>query len=698
MKEFADLQKRPEKERPEKAPDLLLRKLLTPDRFFPKPKKKVAGYGPGGYGKTALGLRKFSVYELATGVRPETLIEQAAASSGSEELTGQRDTRTAQVSQDDVKQSQSTDVGFQQSEELSPTPLQPEPIQVASAALTPGMLAQPQSGSLLPAAHNAPEPVQLNAVAAPVLMAQTIPFPTEGFPLLRGVPLPKIPAVPPWVIPWVTPGISPFELLPGAGSKELEWERQNRARQRFGTPQPTAPSIPSPQPSKPGVSVPVAPVQQELKPQSQPLQNFEQQQAWEQQQRQWKQEQQQREQEFQAQQAEFKAQQVAQKDLWAKQEKLDHLSAGLMLNEEHVKTFEAQLTPSQKGALTKEVNERYKELTGLAQQADNSLMPYEVAELQQKIRQQVLYERFVPVREIYHFGNQFLNGYTPQKMKAVRGYFDQVFEGQYSKSIPADKRAAILKSADTKYTEETGKMPNREDALWKTLRNVEASEKFPDLWDQFRTDLSSADNGVMATVVGSKDPNLGSNALNRPDQTPPLNIPDHTGHRPEQVDTESKGFDLDSAPKVPNDTAHRDKEEPYVTNVFAAKEGEIPGVDIPFRKVNPKYPAILEVAEEVRALQERVRKDRNYDCSEIAEDLLKAAKGKGRIIEVLPPQGETLTLYELGVKDPGFTYHQVYTDGRYVYDPRVSSDPIPKGDWEIMIRSLNSEAKLDYLK
>jgi hypothetical protein len=109
----------------------------------------------------------------------------------------------------------------------------------------------------------------------------------------------------------------------------------------------------------------------------------------------------------------------------------------------------------------------------------------------------------VPVREIYHFGNQFLNGYSPQKMKAVRGYFDQVFEGKYSKSIPADKQAEILKSADAKYTEETGKKANREDLLWKTLRNVEASEKYPDLWNQFRDDLSKTqdDNDVKRTIV-----------------------------------------------------------------------------------------------------------------------------------------------------------------------------------------------------
>jgi hypothetical protein len=135
-----------------------------------------------------------------------------------------------------------------------------------------------------------------------------------------------------------------------------------------------------------------------------------------------------------------------------------------------------------------------------------------------------------------------------------------------------------------------------------------------------------------------------------------------------------------------------------VTNVFMAKPGEIPGVDIPFRKVNPKYPANQEVLRESRALQDKVKEYPNYDCSEIAEDLLKAANGKGKIIEVRP-SGEikTLTLYELGIPDK-FDCHQVYADGRYVYDPRLSSEAIPKGDWEIMIRSLNPGAIFSDIK
>jgi hypothetical protein len=200
----------------------------------------------------------------------------------------------------------------------------------------------------------------------------------------------------------------------------------------------------------------------------------------------------------------------------------------------------------------------------------------------------------------------------------------------------------------------------------------------------------------MQTVVGSKDPNLGSNALNRPSKVPNLEDKSHTGHGrsnevfdPNEINQPGRDLGLD----IPRDTAHRDHEEPYITNVFAAKAGEIPGVDIPFRKVNPKYPANQDVLDEVRALQDKIRtqRDDKYDCSEIAEDLLKTAKGKGKIIEVLPPKGTKLTLYELG-RERDFTYHQVYSDGQYVYDPRLSSDPIPKGDWQIMVKSLNPGA------
>jgi hypothetical protein len=74
-----------------------------------------------------------------------------------------------------------------------------------------------------------------------------------------------------------------------------------------------------------------------------------------------------------------------------------------------------------------------------------------------------------------------------------------------------------------------------------------------------------------------------------------------------------------------------------------------------------------------------------------ADKLFNSAGGKGKIIEVTPKnKGQKLTLFENGGKTPpDFIYHQVYTDGKYIYDPRLSSKPVPKGDWESMIKKLN---------
>lgn len=59
------------------------------------------------------------------------------------------------------------------------------------------------------------------------------------------------------------------------------------------------------------------------------------------------------------------------------------------------------------------------------------------------------------------------------------------------------------------------------------------------------------------------------------------------------------------------------------------------------------------------------------------------------MIEVRARAKGTLNLLENGEIESGMVYHQVYTDGRYVYDPRVSQNPIPKGDWEQHIKGLN---------
>jgi hypothetical protein len=42
--------------------------------------------------------------------------------------------------------------------------------------------------------------------------------------------------------------------------------------------------------------------------------------------------------------------------------------------------------------------------------------------------------------------------------------------------------------------------------------------------------------------------------------------------------------------------------------------------------------------------------------------------------------------------DEGFKYHEVFTDGKYIYDPRLSNSAISLGDWRRMIQSLNPGA------
>jgi len=81
------------------------------------------------------------------------------------------------------------------------------------------------------------------------------------------------------------------------------------------------------------------------------------------------------------------------------------------------------------------------------------------------------------------------------------------------------------------------------------------------------------------------------------------------------------------------------------------------------------------------------RQDLSYDCSEIADDLYEASGGKGRIYEITPNKGD-LIVQEYGIKE-NFVYHQVYSDGVYIFDPRYSSIPMLEADYFKMLNSLN---------
>ncbi|MDK2968626.1 hypothetical protein [Lacrimispora sp.] len=79
----------------------------------------------------------------------------------------------------------------------------------------------------------------------------------------------------------------------------------------------------------------------------------------------------------------------------------------------------------------------------------------------------------------------------------------------------------------------------------------------------------------------------------------------------------------------------------------------------------------------------------SYDCSEIAEDLLNASKGNGKVYEIRS-KGSGLKIEEYGKKEM-FEYHTVYSDGKYVYDPRYSETPIPEKEYFDMVNEMNPE-------
>lgn len=150
----------------------------------------------------------------------------------------------------------------------------------------------------------------------------------------------------------------------------------------------------------------------------------------------------------------------------------------------------------------------------------------------------------------------------------------------------------------------------------------------------------------------------------------------------------NRDFDRDGTPDT-SDPEPQNPNVPIASSEPPPPEESVPGVDVPFSAPDPDQPPNEAVTDKARSMNNIPD---GKDCSEIAEDLLEAAGNVGEIIEVLPAQGQYLNLYEYGKKVEGFLYHQVYTDGNYVYDPRLSPDPVKRDEWEGMIRGLNPGA------
>ncbi len=139
--------------------------------------------------------------------------------------------------------------------------------------------------------------------------------------------------------------------------------------------------------------------------------------------------------------------------------------------------------------------------------------------------------------------------------------------------------------------------------------------------------------------------------------------------------TAARGEAVDSAAKAP------------------ATPPTLPGLGGPLRSPDPNFPPNQSVAEAMKssAMQQWVKNDEYIDCSEIADGLKAAANGRGEIIEVRPTRRLNLNVFENGKMASSQAYHQVFTDGKYVYDPRLAAEPIPRGDWERHIRSINPD-------
>ncbi|MEU3355709.1 putative T7SS-secreted protein [Streptomyces sp. NPDC037389] len=85
----------------------------------------------------------------------------------------------------------------------------------------------------------------------------------------------------------------------------------------------------------------------------------------------------------------------------------------------------------------------------------------------------------------------------------------------------------------------------------------------------------------------------------------------------------------------------------------------------------------------------------NLDCSEIAEWILKDSGGEGKIINFTSHSDPVIRVPESGgaiIEE--YRYHDVYTDGRYVYDPAFGESPVPLGDYKRALRLINPGKKI----
>ncbi|WP_426336032.1 hemagglutinin repeat-containing protein [Pseudoduganella sp. R-31] len=92
---------------------------------------------------------------------------------------------------------------------------------------------------------------------------------------------------------------------------------------------------------------------------------------------------------------------------------------------------------------------------------------------------------------------------------------------------------------------------------------------------------------------------------------------------------------------------------------------------------------------------------KDYYCTDCALELSKAARGEGKLVVFSGRDAKWPKEYDWqmgnGINVPGangtlnFSYHTVYTDGRYFYDPLLSNSPVPQAEYLQMLKSLNEK-------
>ncbi|MBP2851824.1 VENN motif pre-toxin domain-containing protein [Dickeya oryzae] len=191
--------------------------------------------------------------------------------------------------------------------------------------------------------------------------------------------------------------------------------------------------------------------------------------------------------------------------------------------------------------------------------------------------------------------------------------------------------------------------------------------------------------GDQLDSAGQSLTNTGGNQ-----QLDPTGTPSHTGNNQPQGQGVTNTGNTDGAPSTAgNTTTTPIPDAPTLDDLFYRNE-KIPGLEN-VRPENPGYPANQDVVNKMNDPKfiEWINNVHCTDCSDIAPKLLDTARGQGQIIEVRPKVLNGLNVYENGNTESNQSFHQVYTDGKYVYDPRLSLKPIPKGDWEKHIKSIN---------